>query len=83
MKFSSKPVAFLKVTSLGWSVYHRASNSLQQSQQEDNIAGPECEICYDQIPGEDRRNQFRQDIQSETRILAVQRFLPQCRERTG
>ena len=60
-----------------------SSNSPHQSQQEDNIARPECEICYDQIPGEDRRNQFRQDIQSETRILAIQRFLPQCRERTG
>ena len=45
--------------------------SREQSEQEDNSAGPECEICDDQIPREDWRNQFWQDIQSETGILAL------------
>ena len=56
---------------------------MSQSEQENYFTRPECSLSNDQISRKDGGDKLRQNIQSETRIFTLQRFLSKCGFRTG
>lgn len=72
------------ITVFCWKSYCVSSVTINaQGEQENYFTRPECSLSNDQISRKDWGNKLWQNIQSETRIFTLQRFLSECGFRTG